>query len=474
VGLLRKSKPDGIKFFRQRKAFLGALALVLVVAASGTAAAAKPPPPKLVRISADTTSTPGAQHATEVEPDAVAVGSQVVATFQVGRYFGGGAGALGFSTSTDGGRSWRSGLLPKILGGSDPVVAYDALHARWLIATLSTVGGESVLLVSGSTDGLSWEAPAVAVSYPRNPIAGTSLDKEWITCDNARSSPLRGRCYLAYTDIAHDPDPEHLGSHIAVQSSADGGRTWSPPVLLPVSANIVSPGVQPVVRPNGELVVVYFEDGIVHAVRSSDAGASFSAPERVSGLAFHHRPVEPRRLRAFSLPSAAVDAAGTVYAAWFDCRFRSGCATDDIVWSQSTAPGAWTAPQRIPLGPLRSATDFVLPDLAVDPSSRGAKARLALTYHALSSADCTEASCLLDVYLVTSKSAGARWSRPRRLNPQRMRLGWLAQTASGRMVGDYVATVFAGKRVVSVHAQARAPRAGRFNEAIYAYSLTLP
>src|SRR6266540_516683 len=104
VGLLRKSKPDGIKFFRQRKAFLGALALVLVVAASGTAAAAKPPPPKLVRISADTTSTPGAQHATEVEPDAVAVGSQVVATFQVGRYFGGGAGALGFSTSTDGGR----------------------------------------------------------------------------------------------------------------------------------------------------------------------------------------------------------------------------------------------------------------------------------------------------------------------------------------------------------------------------------
>src|SRR6266540_1480060 len=316
--------------------------------------------------------------------------------------------------------------------------------------------------------------PAVAVSYPRNPIAGTSLDKEWITCDNARSSPLRGRCYLAYTDIAHDPDPEHLGSHIAVQSSADGGRTWSPPVLLPVSANIVSPGVQPVVRPNGELVVVYFEDGIVHAVRSSDAGASFSAPERVSGLTFHHRPVEPKRLRAFSLPSAAVDAAGTVYAAWFDCRFRSGCATDDIVWSQSTAPGAWTAPQRIPLGPLRSATDFVLPDLAVDPSSRGAKARLALTYHALSSADCTEASCLLDVYLVTSKSAGARWSRPRRLNPQRMRLGWLAQTASGRMVGDYVATVFAGKRVVSVHAQARAPRAGRFNEAIYAYSLTLP
>ena len=56
----------------------------------------------------------------------------------------------------------------------------------------------------------------------------------------------------------------------------------------------------------------------------------------------------------------------------------------------------------------------------------------------------------------------------------RMSLSWLAQTASGRMVGDYVATVFAGKRVVSIHAQARPPRGSRLNEAIYAFSMTLP
>jgi hypothetical protein len=163
-----------------------------------------------------------------------------------------------------------------------------------------------------------------------------------------------------------------------------------------------------------------------------------------------------------------------VYAAWFDCRFRSGCATDDIVISRSAEAGRWTAPRRVPLGPLRGATDFVVPDLAVDPQSRGARARLALTYHAVSSADCTESTCLLDVFLVTSKTAGARWTKPRRLNPRRMRLTWLAETASGRMVGDYVATVFAGKRVVSVHAQARAPQGGRFNEGLYAFSLALP
>jgi hypothetical protein len=97
-----------------------------------------------------------------------------------------------------------------------------------------------------------------------------------------------------------------------------------------------------------------------------------------------------------------------------------------------------------------------------------------LTYYAVSSADCTESTCLLDVFLVTSKNAGKTWTKPRRLNAAHMRLVWLAQTVSGRMVGDYTGTVFAGKRVVSVHAQARPPQGGRFNESIYAFSLTLP
>jgi hypothetical protein len=449
-------------------------------------AAATVPPPRLIRVSADATATPAAQHATEVEPDAVAVGSKVVTTFQVGRYFGGAAGAIGFSTSTDAGRTWRSGLLPALTQAStppgptatasDPVVAYDALHLRWLIATLvPDLSGQSTVAVSGSADGLTWEPPVTAVSYPRNPFTGTALDKEWITCDNGPTSPFRGRCYLAYTDIAHDPDPQHLGTHVGVQSSTDGGRTWMVPILLTVNANNVSPGVQPVVRPNGELVVVLFEDGVVEAVRSTDGAATFLPREPVSGLEFHNRFGElESTLRSLSLPSATVDTAGTVYVAWQDCRFRPDCANDDIVVSRSDAPRRWTAVRRIPLGSLRADTEFALPDLAVDPSSRGARARLALTYYTLSSAQCAGADCRLDVYLVTSKSAGTRWTKPRRLNPTRMRLGWLAQTASGRMVGDYMATVFAGKRVVSLHTQAKPPRAGRFDEAIYAFSLTLP
>jgi hypothetical protein len=240
-----------------------------------------------------------------------------------------------------------------------------------------------------------------------------------------------------------------------------------------VDAEIVSPGAQPVVRPNGELVVVFMEDGVVRAVRSTDGGATFAPRERISSLSFHRRPVTPTRLRGFTLPTATVDAAGTVYAAWPDCRFRTRCRADDIVWSRSTGPRRWTAPRRIPLGP-RGAREFTLPDIAVDPSSRGARARLAVTYYTLNAADCTEATCILDFHLATSRTAGSRWSTPRRINAPRMRLTWLAQTSSGRMVGDYTGTVFSGRRVVTVHVQGRAPSGGRLNESAYAFSLVLP
>jgi hypothetical protein len=458
---------------RRKATFAAAAALSL--AGVGSAATVQASGPRLVQISNDATATRGAQHATEVEPDAVAAGSTVVASFQVGRNFGGGAAAIGFSTSTDAGLTWQRGLLPALTGASsppgnapwasDPVVAYDAVHGRWLIATLSRSGGRSVLFVSGSADGLTWEAPVTAVSYAVNANVGTALDKEWITCDNGSRSPFRGRCYLAYTDFAHQ------GTQVGVQSSVDGGVTWSAPVLFSVDADIVSPAVQPVVRPNGELVIVFFEDGVVRAVRSRDGASTFAARERVAGLTYHRRPYTPNRLRSFALPSATVNAGGTVYVAWLDCRFRRRCATDDIVWSRSAAPGRWTRPRRVPLGPLRSRTDFVLPDLAADPAARS---RLALTYYAMSSADCTEANCLLDVYLVTSRTAGRRWTRPRRLNSRRMRLTWLAQTSSGRMVGDYSGTVFAGRRVVSVHVQARPPQGDRFDQATHAFSLNLP
>src|SRR2546428_108203 len=95
--LLRKSKPHRINLLA------GALVAGTLFSWALPAAGAKIQPPRLVRISSDTTDAGGAQHATEVEPDAAAFGSKVVAGFQVGRYFNGSAGAIGFATSANGG-----------------------------------------------------------------------------------------------------------------------------------------------------------------------------------------------------------------------------------------------------------------------------------------------------------------------------------------------------------------------------------
>src|SRR5262249_33549734 len=91
-------------------------------------------------------------HHTEVEPDTFSNGSTIVATFQVGRIFDGGACDLGFATPIDNGSNWTSGLLPGITKWSgsgpydrvsDPAVAYDAAHGVWLISSLaiSEAGG---------------------------------------------------------------------------------------------------------------------------------------------------------------------------------------------------------------------------------------------------------------------------------------------------------------------------------------------
>src|SRR5919112_826413 len=90
-------------------AWLGMLvaAALLVLVAPARANAA------LTQVSADPFTNATSQHATEVEPDTFAFGSTVVAAYQVGRFFDGGASDIGYARSLDGGTSWdTSSFLP--------------------------------------------------------------------------------------------------------------------------------------------------------------------------------------------------------------------------------------------------------------------------------------------------------------------------------------------------------------------------
>jgi hypothetical protein len=411
------------------------------------------------QISRDTGLGWPAQHETQVEPDSSSFGSTVVTVFQSGRHLDGGAERNGFSTSKNGGRTWRAGLLPtgSFERVSDPVIAYDAEHEWWLAASLGTNFSTNGIVINRSRDGLSWRAP---VDAARSSVE--DYDKEWIACDNWRTSRFRGRCYVSYMNFARDA--------IETRRSTDGGRTWSGPVAIVVQRAPAQPnGIQIVTRPNGNVLLLLSIFGAptgneIAQLRSTDGGVSFSQPMTIAPLG----DTDVSFLRAPPFVSADVDAEGTVYVAWRDCE-RYGECSADIVLAKSRDGVTWNPPTRIPTGPFEGF--YFLPALAVDPATSGTKARLALLYHSMSpSAICDPtAGCLgIDVGMVTSTNGGRSWTAPRRLNAFSMPPFWMADTSLGRMLGDYVSVSWARGRPIAVFSLALEPIGDLYRQSIFA------
>ena len=412
------------------------------------------------RLSVDPYANPDSQHETAVEPDSFAANGVVVAAFQVGRRSSGAAANIGTAVSRDGGQTWQRALLPGTsveasppgaeVGVSDPAVAYDAVHGMWLVASLGIERSASHVYVSRSTDGKSWSLPVDAVDGPQ-------LDKDWIACDNGATSPFHGRCYLEYTD-------DEKNTTVS-QFSTDGGATWSPPVR----AGSILVGTQPVIRPDGALVVVAGDyaneqalSGSMVALRSTDGGATFT---RVVVSAFRAADTTP--MRAISLPSVDADSSGTIYAVWPDCRFHSGCTRNDMVLSTSPDGLTWTAPKRIALAPVSSKRSFFIPGIAADPAIPG---NLALVYAFFYTGPCKPAACTLGLGVAQSPDAGGTW-KTQRLDAQPVPVSWVPRAEGGRMVGDYFSVSYVGHRIVPVFALAASPLRGRFREGIFATSL---
>jgi len=413
----------------------------------------------------------GAQDGTEVEPDSFAHGKVVVAAFQVGRFENGGALATGFATSKNAGKTWHSGLLPSLSLASrpagvaelvsDPAVAYDAVHRLWLIASLAQLPEGDAVLISRSSDGITWRPPVTGVKTPPEQV-----DKGWLACDNWSRSPFRGRCYLTYLNL-------ETGG-IAIRSTNDGGASWSRSVTAApggLTTELVN-GAQPLPRPDGSLVVAYtsiaamaaFEQDEIAAVLSTDGGATFTPPRRVAIL----NGWEVREVRTPQFVSGDVDAGGTVYLAWQGCELDRGCEANEIVLSRSADGISWSRSARLPTTDAFLDVDSFVPGLAVAPGTQGVHARLAVAYYTLTACSGIASCERIDAGLVSSNNGGRTWSAPRRLNTESMHLSWLADTNLGRMLGDYISTSFAGGVAVPVFALAAVPAGGRFNEAIFA------
>jgi hypothetical protein len=461
-------------FLGRRQWILLALAALAAFLVTGAAAAGSI---ALTQVSADPFTNTTSQHATEVEPDTFANGSTVVAAYQVGRFFDGGASDIGYARSGNRGATWStSSFVPGLTSSagafadqsspfervSDASVAYDAKHAVWLnssIPILPTTIVVPTIDVSRSTDDGRTFPSTVEIPAPAG--KKVDLDKNWTTCDNSASSPFYGNCYTEFDNFG-EGDLEYMST------SSDGGLTWSAPVSP--AGNPHGLGGQPVVQPDGT-VIVPFESlkGSIGVFQSSDGGLTWSHETGIAKIAFQ---LVAGNLRTSPLPSAEVDGAGTVYVAWEDCRFRAKCATNDIVFSTSTNGVDWSAVERIPIDDVTSGADHFIPGLAVDRATSGANAHLALTYYYYPDGACTTATCQLDAGFVSSPDGGVHWSPPTQLAGS-MSLTDIAATSQGPMVGDYISTSFSGGKATTLVAIGFPHTGSTFNEGLYAPSAPL-
>jgi len=453
--------------FGKTLSVLLATAFAVVLEQAPLSRAQEAPSASLTQISSDPFSVGPGQHATEVEPHMLANGNTLVAAFQTGRIAPGGATTIGWATSTDSGTSWAHGFLPGLTRGngggpydaaSDPAVAFDAKHGVWMIASLpiSNTRQTPAVVVSRSTDGgFTWDNPVNV-----GPSVASS-DKNWIVCDSHSTSQFYGNCYVEWDDPS-------TGDGILMSTSSNGGLTWS--AAVGTAGGAAGIGGQPLVQPNGT-VIVPIETNTMSSFKSTDGGKSWSIPVTISNIQSH---TDAGGIRSDPLPSAAIDGAGRVWVVWEDCRFRSRCSTNDLVYSTSSDGVRWSKATRIPIDAISSTVDHFIPGIGIDPATSGATAHVAVHYYFYPKTNCTQSTCQLFVGYVSSHNGGKTWNAPVALTGA-MQLKWLPNSQNGLMVGDYIATAFSNGSPHGVFAVAAANSGSTFNEAMYtAPGLTVP
>lgn len=258
----------------------------------------------------------------------------------------------GVYSTVDGGASWRASRPPGFPGdepasalsrfrcASDPVIAfgpdgtaYLAVLAYWDREPLvTTPDGRHVfaregIYVTRSVDGgLTWDEPS-PVLEPETELV-TAPDKEWLSVD-----PATGRLFVVHHNVQ--------SSTFFIQASADGGRSWGPPVPL-------GEGYLGLARAGGEgrVHVAFLSPASAMMVATSlDGGATFM-PARPVALVDDVHTLPNADYRVMSVPTLAVHA-GTgghgdvLHLAWAD----RGGGSADIVWTVSRDSGlTWSLP----------------------------------------------------------------------------------------------------------------------------------
>ncbi len=321
---------------------------------------------------------------------------------------------LGLFKSVDGGKTWKSTLLPGFPqdetddgqasplkwrledgqrkgyeGATDPVVRSGTNGLFYYAGVAFTRGvlQPSAIFVARYMDLNNREAGdpfgyvdtrlvdqdpgirfldkvALAVDIPRG--TATCSIRSFQSPDRPGEPPIEhlqtipaGPVYVAYTAFTGSGTTEQ--SVIMLSRSTNCGQTWSTPIALSTGSRLVQ-NPQIAVSPVDGAVYVSWrrfkystQDHAVMIVKSVNGGASFGPPLRVSGLRSFDLVTSATQFRSNGFQTMAIDGTGRVYLAWTDRGYatvRSDPLTGDarIVLSTSATGTTWTVPKAIQAG----------------------------------------------------------------------------------------------------------------------------
>jgi hypothetical protein len=254
----------------------------------------------------------------------------------------------GWARSTDGGTTFTDlGALPNSTAGDagDPSLARDSVSGKIYFATLGYSSSNVIQVFRSSDNGASWAAP---VNGATGFGTGVTLDKEWITVDNAAGAG-QGNVYLVYTDFPNI----FTDAGIYLSRSTDGGNTWSTPMSLGGSQ-----GGYVTVGPDHTVYVFYQASGSPEKImmrKSTDQGATFGAAVTVANLTttgtngdlgITVSSSNGTSVRSNAFPQAAVTSSA-IYVTFNDRGTQTGD-KGDIFMVQSTNGGAtWSAKTKL-------------------------------------------------------------------------------------------------------------------------------
>jgi BNR/Asp-box repeat. len=381
-----------------------------------------------------------------------------IAVWQQDRWSNGSSRGLVTAVTFDAGATWAR-ATPRFSaceGGhydrvSDPWVDIAPDGTAWQIGLASTgssftANSVNAILVTRSMDGgLTWSDP---VELIRDVGAAFFNDKETITAD-----PFDGRFAYAVWDRLRGND----GGPTYFSRTTDRGLTWEPArAIHDPGAGEQTIGNLIRVLPDGTLVNLFThirggaededkaeDQASLEVLRSTDRGATWSGPFRISSFGFADGmdPFTRVPIRDGS-PIAAMAAGpdGSLNVAWQDARISPDPERNDILLARSLDGGrTWSTPVRVNGAPGKSA---FAPQVNV-----AADGTIGVTYFDLRSETIAAQTLLADYWLAHSRD-GVNWTEVHVAGPFDLQT---APFAGGYFLGDYMGLASASGAFLALH-----------------------